>query len=75
MRFRGLKLAAMVAAGLGVFSSQSMVDLYSQIYDSTDPGDLGDSDAWQLRQAYVGKELLELETEWLQKQAELEQGS
>jgi len=48
--------AAMVAAGLGVFSSQSMVDLYSQIYDSTDPSDLADSDAWQLRQAYVGKD-------------------
>ena len=48
--------AATVAAGLGVFSSQTMVDLYSQIYDATDPGDLGDSDAWQLRQAYVGKD-------------------
>ena len=48
--------AAMVAAGLGVFSSQTMVDLYSQVYDATDPGDLGDSDAWQLRQAYVGKD-------------------
>src|SRR5205814_3552328 len=48
--------SAMVAAGLGVFSSQTMVDLYSQIYDSTDPGDLGDSDSWQLRQAYVGKD-------------------
>jgi len=48
--------SAMVAAGLGVFSSQAMVDLYSQIYDATDPSDLGDSDAWQLRQAYVGKD-------------------
>jgi len=48
--------SATVAAGLGVFSSQTMVDLYSQIYDSTDPSDLGDSDAWQLRQAYVGKD-------------------
>jgi hypothetical protein len=48
--------SAFVAAGLGVFSSQTMVDLYSQIYDSTDPTDLGDSDAWQLRQAYVGKD-------------------
>jgi hypothetical protein len=48
--------SAMIAAGLGVFSSQTMVDLYSAIYDSTDPGDLGDSDAWQLRQAYVGKD-------------------
>jgi hypothetical protein len=48
--------SALVAAGLGVFSSQTMVDLYSAIYDSTDPGDLGDSDAWQLRQAFVAKD-------------------
>ena len=48
--------SAMVAAGLGVFSSQTMVDLYSQIYDATDNSDLGDTDAWQLRQAYVGKD-------------------
>lgn len=48
--------SAYIAAGLGVFSSQSMVDLYSAIYDSTDPGDLGQSDAWQLRQAFVGKD-------------------
>ncbi|MEA3080831.1 MAG: hypothetical protein QOD54_499, partial [Sphingomonadales bacterium] len=48
--------SAMVAAGLGVFSSQTMVDLYSQIYDATDPSDLGDSDSWQLRQAYAGKD-------------------
>src|SRR6185437_12764205 len=36
--------SAAVAAGLGVFSSQPMVDLYSAIYDSTDPGDLPDTD-------------------------------
>lgn len=48
--------SAFVAAGLGVFSSQTMVDLYSSIYDSTDPSDLSASDAWQLRQAYVGKD-------------------
>jgi hypothetical protein len=48
--------SAMVAAGLGVFSSQTLVDLYSQLYDTTDPGDLSDSDAWQLRQAFVGKD-------------------
>jgi hypothetical protein len=48
--------SAMVAAGLGVFSSQTLVDLYSAIYDTTDPSDLPDSDAWQLRQAYVGKD-------------------
>jgi hypothetical protein len=48
--------SAFIAAGLGVFSSQTMVDLYSSIYDSTDPSDLADSDAWQLRQAFVGKD-------------------
>ena len=48
--------SAFVAAGLGVFSSQSMVDLYSAIYDSTDPDELASTDAWQLRQAFVGKD-------------------
>jgi hypothetical protein len=48
--------SALVAAGLGVFSSQSLVDLYSAIYDSTDPGDLPQTDAWTLRQAFVGKD-------------------
>jgi hypothetical protein len=48
--------SAMVAAGLGVFSSQSLVDLYSLIYDSTDPTDLPATDAWQLRQAFVAKD-------------------
>jgi hypothetical protein len=48
--------SAMIAAGLGVFSSQTMVDLYSSIYDSTDPSDLANSDSWQLRQAFVGKD-------------------
>ena len=42
--------------GSGVFSSQSMIDLYSAIYDSTDPSDLPDSDAWQLRQAFVAQD-------------------
>lgn len=48
--------SAMVAAGLGVFSSQSLVDLYSAIYDTTDPSDLPSTDAWQLRQAFIGKD-------------------
>lgn len=48
--------SAMIAAGLGVFSSQTMVDLYSAIYDTTDPNDLSGSDAWQLREAFVGKD-------------------
>jgi len=47
---------ALIAAGLGVFSSQTLVDLYSSIYDSTDPSDLPTTDAWQLRQAFVGKD-------------------
>ena len=49
--------SAAIATGLGVFSSQSMVDLYSAIYDSTDPSDLAQTDAWQLRQAFVGREV------------------
>jgi hypothetical protein len=48
--------SSLVAAGLGVFSSQSLIDLYSAIYDSTDPGDLPQTDAWTLRQAFVGKD-------------------
>ena len=48
--------SAMIAAGMGVFSSQSMVDLYSSIYDSTDTDDLPNTDAWQLRLAYVAKD-------------------
>jgi hypothetical protein len=48
--------SARIATALGVFSSQSLIDLQSAIYDSTDPGDLADTDAWQLRQAFVGKD-------------------
>ncbi|WP_310467357.1 hypothetical protein [Sphingomonas sp.] len=48
--------SARLATGLGVFSSQSLIDLYSQIYDRTDPDDLSESDAWQLRMAFVGKD-------------------
>lgn len=48
--------SAFIATGLGVFSSQSMIDLYSAIYDSTDPTDLPESDAWKLRLAFVGKD-------------------
>lgn len=48
--------AGQIATGLGVFSSQAMVDLYSLVYDSTDPDDLVESDAWQLRQAFVGRD-------------------
>jgi hypothetical protein len=45
--------SALIATGLGVFSSQSLMDLYSAIYDSTDPDELSNTDAWQLRQAFV----------------------
>jgi hypothetical protein len=71
--------SALIAAGLGVFSSQTLVDLYSAIYDSTDPSDLPTTDAWQLRQAFVGKDeptrldairhMLGLGKEGLQKEA------
>ena len=49
--------SARIAAGLGVFSSQALIDLYSMVYDVTDPSDLGQSDAWQVRLAMVGKDL------------------
>jgi hypothetical protein len=45
--------SALVATGMGVFSSQALMDLYSAIYDSTDPDDLSNTDSWQLRQAFV----------------------
>ena len=47
--------AARIATGLGVFSSAALTDLYSLIYDATDPSDLSDTDAWRLRLAYVGR--------------------
>ncbi|HLO20768.1 MAG TPA: hypothetical protein VK192_09785 [Sphingomicrobium sp.] len=71
--------SAMIAAGMGVFSSQTLVDLYSGIYDTTDPSDLPSTDAWQLREAFVGKDeptrlaairhMLGLGKEGLQKEA------
>jgi hypothetical protein len=45
------------AAALGVFSSQALVDLYSASFDATDPDALGETEAWQLRLAYIGKDL------------------
>ena len=48
--------SARVAAALGVFSSQALIDLYSAAYDATDPDTLGESDAWQLRLAFIGKD-------------------
>ncbi len=48
--------SAYIAAGLGVFSSQSMIDLHSAVYNSTDPSDLPATDAWKLREAFAGKD-------------------
>lgn len=48
--------SARIATGLGVFSSQALMDLYAAVYDATDPSDLGQSDAWQVRLAMVGKD-------------------
>ena len=48
--------AARIAAALGVFSSQALVDLYSTSYDATDPDELGGTEAWQLRLAFIGKD-------------------
>ncbi|HEU4956664.1 MAG TPA: hypothetical protein VFT40_03445 [Sphingomicrobium sp.] len=48
---------ARTAAALGVFSSQSLMDLYSSAFDATDPDALGETEAWQLRLAYVGTDL------------------
>ena len=48
---------ARTAAALGVFSSQALVDLYAASFDATDPDALGETEAWQLRLAYIGKDL------------------
>ena len=48
--------SAQIAAGLGVFSSQSLADLNALIYDSTDPDDIPGTAAFQLRQAFIGKD-------------------
>jgi len=48
--------SARIATGLGVFSSTALTDLYSTIYDATDAGELPQSDAWQLRTAFVGRD-------------------
>lgn len=49
--------SARIATGLGVFSSQALIDLYSLIYDSTDPNDLPETDAFKLRTAFVDRDL------------------
>ena len=47
---------ARTAAALGVLGSDAYGDLYAAVYDATDPDDLGQSDAWKLRLAYVAKD-------------------
>ena len=49
--------SARIAAGLGVLSSQALIDLYSASYDATDPDDLSGTEAWQLRLAFIGRDL------------------
>jgi hypothetical protein len=39
-----------------VFSSGALVDLYSNIYDATDPSDLSGTDAFRLRNAFVARD-------------------
>jgi hypothetical protein len=45
--------AAEVAASLGVFSHQSLVEMHSLILDGADPGEAGGTVGARLRQAYV----------------------
>ena len=47
--------AAETAASLGVFSNQSLVDMYSLIGDSTDPSDIQASVAGRLQRCYVAR--------------------
>lgn len=49
--------AAQVAASLGVFSSDALVEMYSLLFDQTDPGEVAGSVGARLRQAYVGRTL------------------
>ena len=49
--------SAEIATGLGVFSSQSLMDLHSLIYDATGPDELPETQAWQVRTAFVGANL------------------
>ncbi|MGE5722225.1 MAG: hypothetical protein ACM3YM_07160 [Sphingomonadales bacterium] len=49
--------SADVAASLGVFSNPSLVDIYSEIADNTDPADLSGSTADRLHLAYAADSL------------------
>ena len=69
--------SARIAGGLGVLSSQALTDLYSLIYETTDPDDLAETPAFQLRLAFVGKDpetkLAAMRRLWSASQEPLEQ--
>jgi hypothetical protein len=51
------RLAAIqAAASLGVFSSSALVDIYSQIADTTDPSEIAQSVGGRLRVAYAARD-------------------
>jgi len=49
--------AAQVAASLGVFSSSSLVDMYSLLSDDADPAEFGETVGGRLRTAYAARTL------------------
>ena len=49
--------SAQIAAGLGVFSSQSLIDLIRRSTMRPIPTTCRKRDAWQVRQAFVGRDL------------------
>ncbi len=51
--------SATIAAGLGVFSSQALIDLHSLVYEASDPDELPQTVGWRLRQAFVGRDRAE----------------
>jgi hypothetical protein len=51
--------AASTAAALGVFSSHSLVELYSLMLDETDPAEVSGSVGARLRTAWVGRDVAE----------------
>jgi hypothetical protein len=40
-----------------VLSTQSLIDLYAASFDATDPDALGGTEAWQIRLAFIGKDV------------------
>ena len=49
--------SAEIATGLGVFSGQSLTDLHALVYDATGPDEIPETTAWQLRLAFLGRDL------------------